>query len=855
MIPASSEGPRGNPHAEDAETTLRSLEVDPERGLTDEEAAHRRERYGPNRLREGKTRSTWQILLEQFKSTVIIVLVIAGAVAVIFQHGPEAMAISAVLLINAAIGFFTEWKARRSMKALQQMAEARTRVLRNGQMREVADEALVPGDIVVLEGGDLAPADIRLVEAHHLRVDESPLTGESVPVEKQVAPEAPLAERLNLLYKGTTLTDGSARGVVIGTGMNTELGRISEMAERAEGEETPLQKRLDRLGRHLAWIALTIAATIAGVGLATGLEPRQMIETAIALGVAAIPEGLPIVATIALARGMWLLARRNALINRLPAVETLGATRVIFTDKTGTLTENQMTMRRILTPAAEHTLNEAEGSIDGDEPDAAAAADPLLRRLFEAVVLCNNAALAPPDSPSEEEQGDPTETALLRAGRLLGLDRGELRKHHEEVREEPFSSEVMMMATYHRSDGGLRVNVKGAPLRVLEACDRIGGGGDSETPMSEAKRREWLDEQERLAGEGLRVLAVADKIVSSAEEEPYQGLRLLGLVGLLDPPRREVRAAIEQCQAAGVRVVMVTGDQPATAAAIARATGIVEEKAPRVHHGRELKDPGEMNENEREDIFRTPIFARVSPAQKLHLVKLFQERGQVVAMTGDGVNDAPALKKADIGVAMGGLTSLPLPLLPLQILYLNVITDVFPALALGMGQGEPGIMHRPPRPKGESVLARRHWIAIGGWSTLIAAGVLGALAAAWYGLGLEREQAITVSFLTLAFGKLWFTFNLRRPETTLLRNDVVRNPWIWGSIGLCTALLLAAVYLPFLSTLLQTVPPDTSGWGIILGVSLMPMLVGQALRIVQAYRLGRQEGAAKGVKSSNARLG
>ncbi len=880
---------------------LEALEVDPAQGLSEEDVRGRMETYGPNRLREVKTRGARRILLDQFKSMVIIVLVLAGAVAFSFQHWAEGIAIAAVLLVNAGLGFVTEWKAVRSMEALREIGGDTIRVRRAGEEREIQAEELVPGDIIVLDSGDLSPADVRLIEANNMRVNESALTGESLPVLKQVDPVAdnvPLADRTCMLFRGTTVNEGSGEGVVTATGMDTELGRISELAESAEKETTPLQKRLNQLGRRLAWITVGIAAAIAGIGLLAGQEPARMIETAIALGVAAIPEGLPIVATIALARGMYLMARRNALINKLPAVETLGATRIIYTDKTGTLTENRMTLRRVVTPGGDFTLDEERKEIQGEN----GADHPLLRRVIEAGVLCNNASLLDTDNDQEpdEEQGDPTETALLRAGLLFDMGRDGLLEVKEEVREVPFDAGVMMMATFNRDKEGIRTNVKGAPDRVLEACTCMALGDEgNDRPLEEAERREWGERSESLAGEGLRVLAMADKKVENTDEEPYENLRFLGLVGLLDPPREEVRQSIEECREAGIRVIMVTGDQAATAAAIAGQTGIVAHgETPSVIQGSELKDPDEMSDEFRRRILETSIFARVSPEQKLHLIKLMQEEGETVAMTGDGVNDAPALKKADIGVAMGrrgtdaarqaadmvlgddafssivaavrqgriifgnirksvmfmlctnvaeviavavasaagGFSRIPLPLLPLQILYLNVITDVFPALALGMGKGEPGIMRRQPRPRNESVLTRSHWGAIGGWASMVAACVLGALLSSFYLLGFEQQRAITVSFLTLAFGKLWFVFNLRNPGSGMFRNDIVRNPYIAGAILLCAALLLAAVYLPGLSRVLRTQDPGPPGWLLILGMSLIPFVWGQGLRVMQAMK-------------------
>jgi Ca2+-transporting ATPase len=677
--------------------------------------------------------------------------------------------------------------------------------------------------------------------------------------------------------------------------MQTELGRIAELTETAEAELTPLERRLNRLGWKLAGITLVIAAIVGGAGLLAGQPTLLMIETAIALGVAAIPEGLPIVATIALARGMWLMARRQALVNRLAAVETLGATRVIFTDKTGTLTENRMTLRRVVTPAGDHEIR--VGSQDGPARDEDSGGDdPLLQRALEVGVLCNNASLTDVDNDAKPDvaHGDPTETALLWAGVAYDLHRENLLERKPESREVAFDPDVMMMATFHEVEDGLEVAVKGAPHAVLDACHTIATAHGDGEPMDDRARQDWADRAENLAGEGLRLLAVADKRVASADEEPYEKLRFIGLLGLFDPPREDVRESIEACQSAGIRLVMVTGDQPETARAIGRQVGLAEHNDADVIHGRELVEPERLSTDERRRILRAPVFARVSPEQKLRLVQLYQESGLTVAMTGDGVNDAPALKKADIGVAMGkrgtdaarqvadmvlkddalssivaavrhgriifgnirksvmfmlctnvaeviavalaSLVNAPLPLRPLQILYLNVITDVFPALALGVGKGSPRVMRQKPRDAREPVLTRGHWLAIGGWGLGIAACVLGALAAALLWLGAEQLEAVTVSFLTLAFGKLWFVFNLRDRGSTLLDNDIVRNLWIWAAIGVCVVLLLAAAYLPGLADILKTRPLGGSAWGLVLALSALPMLLGQTVRLIQRWR-------------------
>src|SRR6056297_2511206 len=518
---AERDAPVDTPFAKPVDEVCSALEVDPAQGLSDDEARRRLERHGPNELREARTKSPWRILLDQFMSTVILVLVAAGVVAVATARWEEAIAIAAVVLVNAGIGFTTEWRAVRAMNALRVLARPDVRVRRGGRERSVDESKLVPGDIVVLESGDRVPADLRLLEANGVRVDEASLTGESVAVTKRmdaVDADAPLAERTSLTYRGTLIGDGSGEGVVTATGMATELGRISELAESAEAQVTPLQRRLDHLGRRLAVLTIAIAVLVAVLGLVVGQDPRRMIETAIALGVAAIPEGLPIVATIALARGMWLLARRNALVDRLPAVETLGATQVIFTDKTGTLTENRMTLTRLVTEPGEHRLDEAEGTIDGEAPgDDPGDLDGVVRRLLETGALCTNAeasGVAPAgrddgEEPAQEasQQGDPTELALLRGAAMVGIRRGELLDQQPEEREVAFDAELMLMATFHRRDGAYRVAVKGAPGAVLERCDTV-AMSDGDRALGDEERSGWLERSEKMAGEGLRVLGI-----------------------------------------------------------------------------------------------------------------------------------------------------------------------------------------------------------------------------------------------------------------------------------------------------------------------------------------------------------
>ncbi len=884
-----------------SKAVLQELNTSTEEGLTPPEVKKRLEKYGSNHLKEAKTKSAWTILADQIKNFVFVLLSVAAILAFAFGQWLEGVAIIVAIVLNVIIGFFTELKAVRSMEALHKISRVKTKVRRDGRIKEIPAEEVVPGDIVLLEGGDIIPADLRVLEASRMQVDESALIGESLPVgkiEETLDEDVPLAERKNMLYKGTALTSGSGKGIVVATGMNTELGRISTLTEEAESEETPLEKRLDRLGYRLIWITLIIAAVVAIVGLLVGKELFLIIETSIALAIAAIPEGLPIVATIALARGMWRMARRNALMNRLSAVETLGATNIICTDKTGTLTENQMQVTRY--DLSSPDINQIKiVKVNGNESkkdefvlenqSVKPSDHSVLYQLLEVGVLCNNAQLGNEESSEKEKKavGDPLEVALLAAGKKAGIIRGEILETKPETREVAFDPELKMMATFHQTNGNYTVAAKGAPEAILNVCTHVKTiEGDRE--INNSIRQKWIEQNKRMAQKGLRILAMATKTVESPDAEPYESLSFLGLVGLFDPPREDVKPAIEELQGAGIRVVMVTGDQVETARNIGASLGLFEEKDTEVFHGSDFQKLDQLSEEEKQRMLKTPIFFRVTPEQKLNLVDLYQQYGQIVAMTGDGVNDAPALKKADIGVAMGQrgsqvareaadmvlkddrfntitvaveqgriifnnirkfilyllsgnmseilivgaaiLAGAPLPILPLQILFLNMVSDVFPALALGVGKGDLSVMNKPPRDPQESILTRSHWIAIFGYGIFIGAFVLGSFALAFNWLQMNEDHAVTISFLTLAFARLWHVFNMRDWGTNLLNNEITRNIFVWGAIVICSVLFLTAVYVPLLSMALNLTDPGINGWMLVLAMSLIPTIIVQILK-------------------------
>ncbi len=882
-------------YAQATEEVLRDQGVSPEAGLASAEAERRGRVFGPNLLRRADRATASRILLNQLRSIIVWLLAAAAALAFLFGEGVEGTAILVVLAINTGIGFATEMKAVRSMEALRSLALVPAKVRRDGALQEIPADRLVPGDIVVLEAGDIVTADLRLIEAANLQLDESTLTGESAPVAKDTAPvpgDTPLHGRSGMAFKGTAVTSGSGAGVAVATGMESQLGHIADLVSRAEPERSPLERRLDRLGGQLVWVTLALAAVIGGLGISAGRDILLMVTTAVALAVAAVPEGLPVVATMALARGMWRMAGRNALIEKLSAVETLGATTTVFVDKTGTLTENRMTVVRLLMAGRSVEVGrgaDAAGPFTVDGVPVDPGEDRTLGMALETGLLCNNAALAEGGNGQGTARGvgDPMELALLVAGRKAGLSRPEMLERRPEVREEAFSTETRMMATVHRDGGSFLFAVKGAPESVLACADTVMTEAGPAI-LDDAARGEWHRRIEAAAGDGLRLIALAVKEAAQADAPPYEGLTLLGLAGLLDPLRPGVAEAVADCRSAGVNVVMLTGDHAATAGKIASDVGLGDGGMPRVIELRAAPRIEAMSGQERARLMDAKVFARISPEVKLALVALHQQAGHIVAMTGDGVNDAPALKKADIGIAMGQrgtqvareaahmvlkddsfasivaamrqgriifgnirkfvlylmscnlaeimiiglatLSGLPLPLLPLQILYLNLVTDVFPAFALGVGEGDAGVMQRPPRDPGEPIVDRARWLWIVVYGISITVATLAAFVLALDWLGLGREESVTVSFLTLALAQMWHVFNMADWRSRPFVNDVTRNPWIWAALGLSTGLILLAVQVPALSSVLALSPPPPEGWALVIGASAAPLIGAAGLK-------------------------
>lgn len=841
-------------------------------GLTLAEASQRIAEHGPNELQAARRISPWRILLEQLKNILILILLAATVASAFLGHAVEAAAITIIVLFAVVLGFVQEYRAERAIEALRKMAAPTASVIRNGEEIELPARDLVPGDVFLLRAGDKVPADARLFESVNLQVEEAPLTGESVPTEKHAAPisgHAPIGDRKNMVHAGTAATYGRGRAVVVSTGMNTEFGKIARMIQTIESGKTPLQKNLNRLGHTLARAAFVIVALIVAVGLFRGTPFIEMLIFGIALAVAVVPEALPAVVTISLALGVQRMVKRNALIRRLPAVETLGSTSVICSDKTGTLTKDEMTVRRIFVGAR---MLEVSGA--GYEPHGrfsydgtVIAPDESLALLLQAAALASDAGVAYSASDKRWQiKGDPTEGALVVAAAKAGLEKSDLDAQFPRTGEIPFTSETKRMTTLHAAPEGGVAYSKGAPETIVGSCERV-VNESGRVALEAAGKEEILEAARRMAADALRVLAIAVK-PEATMENAEQDMIFLGLVGMIDPPRPEAKTAIEKCEQAGIKVVMITGDHPVTAQAVARELGIL--KSGRVVTGAELEEiSDEALEAEVEQI---DVYARVSPAHKLRVVEALQKRRHIVAMTGDGVNDAPALKKADIGVAMGitgtdvskeaaamtltddnfasivaaveegrgifdnckkylmfllsantseivlmagaALLGLPMPLTAVQILYINLATDGLPALALAVDPPERDIMLRKPRNPRSGIFTRPIVIL------MIAGGLWSAAANlclfAWaLSSGYSSEQAMTMTFVSLVLIQFFMAYNFRSERVSLLYKPFA-NKWLNLAVAWELLPLAAVLYVPFLQEALSTYGLLFSEWVAIL---------------------------------------
>ncbi len=873
-------------HALSVDQALRALRAEPD-GLSASEAAQRLERYGPNRLPQGRREPAVVRFLRQFHNLLIYVLLVAGALAAAIGHLADAAVILGVVVINAAVGFIQEGRAERALEAIRAMIDPRASVIRDGQRQAVAVDDVVPGDMLVLEAGDRIPADVRLVGARNLRVDEAILTGESVPVDKSVEPvaaEAGVADRLCMAYSGTLVASGSATGVAVATGAATELGRISAMIGAVEQLTTPLIRQMGRFARQLTAVVLGLSVLV--FAYAVLVQAYRMTEAFMAIVgvvVSAIPEGLPAVMTISLAVGVQRMASRNAIIRQLPAVETLGSVSVICSDKTGTLTKNEMTARSLITAAAEIDVGgtgyEPQGRfyVGGEAVDP--AEDPLLEELTLAALLCNDAHLRHTDGDWRVE-GDPMEGALLSLAMKAGHDAAAARARHPRLDHLPFDARHRYMATLHaRRNGHPVVYLKGAPERVLPMCSQA-ATRDGYQPMDPEL---WHRRVEILAAQGQRVIALArgtpaDETRTIHPERLQHGLILLGLMGLQDPPRAEAVTAIAECRSAGIEVKMITGDHAATARAIASQLELADD--PQTTTGQEL-------EGLTEDEFRrrardTTVFARTTPEHKLRLVECLQADGAVVAMTGDGVNDAPALKRADVGVAMGRgteaakaasemvladdnfasivaavregrtvydniskviawtlptnggesftlilaiLLGLTLPITPVQILWINMVTAVALGLTLAFEPTEPGAMRRPPRPPTQPLLPVRLAWRIVFVSLLMVTAAFGIYT--WAAeRGLDTATARTMVVNTLVVMEIFYLFSVRYVHgTSLTWQGVLGTPAVLAGVAFVVAAQFAFTYLPPMQALFESRPVATADGLVIVAAGIALLLV------------------------------
>ena len=856
-------------HALEANAVALSLNVDPSVGLTRSQVSERQLEYGRNALQELQSRSAWRVLIDQFANIVIALLAIAAAISWATNDVPEAIAIIVVLIINAAVGFATEWQAGRALDALRRQSRTLSRVRREGFEATVDAEELVPGDIVILNAGDRVPADARLLEVVRLETEESALTGESTTVEKNigaVSPPTPLAERRSMLYLGTAIAAGRGVAIIVSTGTATELGKIGRLVATSTKERSPLEIQLAQLGRRLVYLVLAIAAVVMVTGWLRSDGLWLMVEVGVSLAVAAVPEGLPAVTTLILALGVLRMAQQRAIMRRLPAVETLGSTTVICADKTGTLTENRMTVR-------EYYLSD-ERRIEIADCEHALENDSLLQQAVRIGVLCNEASFRADATDETRTIGDPTETALLVVADALVLDIPHERAIHPKIAEQPFHASTKRMTTLHRKvDGRHFAALKGAPAVVLAACANYYDAQGNQAPLDENSYNRFSAANEQMANRALRVLALAVKQFETdaehtSEEALESGYTFVGLVGMIDPPRPGVAEAIQRAKSAGIRTVMLTGDQLHTGIAIARELGLGQEE-PAALHAHALRDtePSRLADLAR----RTDVFARVSPEEKLRIVEALQQAGEIVAVTGDGVNDAPALKRANIGIAMGqrgtevakeaadvvladdnfativkavegGRTiyaniikfvhmmfshnlgevlmiftaiaaGWPLPLLPLQILWMNLVTDVFPALALAVEPAAKDIMQQPPRSSRATLLSKPFLVLIGWQAVMLAAIALGAYlwALEVYGPGAHSR---TIALFALISVELGHTFNCRS-RTHSAFEGLFRNPFLWLAVVIVVILQLCAVYLAPLAAVLGTVKPSTTDWLVI----------------------------------------
>jgi len=852
-------------------SVINNLNSNTNYGLTESEVKLRIKKHGKNEIVAKGPKTKWKILIDQCNDPIIFILVAAAVLTFLFNDDlPETIAIIAVILITVGIGFVMELQGIRSLEALRKMGITESTVLRDGKVKTIKSSLLVPGDIILIEAGDVVSADARLMSVDNLAIKEASLTGESRAIHKHINPLSKntlLSDRKNMVFKGTTVEQGSAKAIVTDTGQNTQLGKIEQMGSTIEDQRTPLEKKLNGLSKWLIYLTLIFAILIIFTGYLRGLDMLLIIETAVALAVAAIPEGLPVVATIALARGMLKLSKRKVIIKKMEAVETLGATNIICTDKTGTLTEDKM---QVHTLVFEDTILRKIHSKDSiyfeniEKPEA-------FNTMLMTSILCNNVILN-----AEEIRGDSIELALIQFAKKLNLNPKKIRDNNPEELEIPFNTNSKLMATLNKTENGFAVHVKGAFETVINHCETIFKNNKKQEFQN---KTDWIDKVNDLASQGLRVLAFAHKSqdVKPEKEDVLSQLTFTGVIGFLDPAREDVKATINVYKEAGIKVVMMTGDHPGTAKKIAKEIGLLSKNADsnNIIHGKDLYFDNQQNGTIEKKLLDASVFARVTPEQKLKLITLYQKNNNVVGMFGDGINDIPALRKADIGIAMGirgtqaareaadiilkndkftamemaisqgraifdhirqfvvyllscnlaevvsvglaALLALPAPLLPLQILFLNLVTDIFPALALGMGKGEVDIMKRPPRKANEPIMTTKRWKSTIIYGLCITAAVVGITAYAHLVLQLSDKVINNMAFYTLVLAQLLNVFNMAERKVSFFNNEIMKNPWVWSAIVVSLLITISTYYIKPLANALFLISLSTEqiGWIIV----------------------------------------
>ncbi|OAB33812.1 calcium-translocating P-type ATPase, SERCA-type [Paenibacillus glacialis] len=894
-------------HQMDAEELQHVMGVQPQQGLTEEEAKQVREKSGLNELTEGKRISPIILFLNQFKDFMVVVLMGATLISGLLGEYLDAVTIIAIILLNGVLGFIQEFRAERSLRALKQLSAPTAKVLRGGKLDIISTRLLVPGDVVVMESGDRVPADVRWIETSSCSVEESALTGESLPVTKhcQVISEedVPLGDQKNIGFMGTMMTRGTAKGIVVRTGMNTEMGKIADLIQNTESMETPLQHRLEQLGKILIILSLALTIMVVGAGILHGQPPMGMLLAGVSLAVAAIPEGLPAIVTVALALGVQRMIKRKAIVRKLPSVETLGCASVICSDKTGTLTQNKMTVTSVWVGGRSLEVTGDGYAPIGQILEAKRPVDlkndQSLRRLLQISALCNNSEIV--ENVSDETRGkkkikeekgttsswdlkgDPTEGALVALSSKMGMSPHSLGSVYQREQEFPFDSERKLMSVIVTHQGGRLLYTKGAPDVLLNQCSHILWGGNA-IPFTGMMRKLVLTANEEMSSGALRVLGTAyrelrpqERVASESEAESQ--LVFVGLAGMIDPPRREVKDAITTCRRAGIKTVMITGDHGTTAEAIAHQLGILPRGGLSLS-GQELSRLSDDQLDAKVD--QIYVYARVSPEHKLRIVKSLQRKGHVVAMTGDGVNDAPAIKAADIGIAMGitgtdvtkeasslilsddnfstivsaieegrniyenirkfiryllasnvgeiltmffaMMLALPLPLLPIQILWVNLVTDGLPAMALGVDQPEKDLMEHKPRGAKENIFARRL-----GWKIISRGFLIGicTLAAFWLTLRVAPDQdgqllkAQSVAFATLVMAQLFHVFDCRSSRSVFHRNPF-QNKYLVLAVLSSVLLMLGVFYIEPLQPIFKTVPLGLREWALTIVAAGIP---------------------------------